>query len=99
MKTNFRTYELAVELYQECKPIIASARIKDQLERANLSVVLNLAEGAGKPTMPDKRKFYAIAYGSVREVQAILRLLNNSELFEKANVVGAHAYKLLQSSR
>src|SRR4051812_25728988 len=97
VQTNFKTYELAVELYQECAALKAKGVMRDQLERASLSVVLNLAEGAGKPKRPDKKRFYAMAYGSVRECQAILRLMNAACAFAKADAVGAAAYKLMKS--
>lgn len=46
--------------------------IADQLRRASLSVPLNVAEGAGKTTTAEKRKYYAIARGSALECAAIL---------------------------
>ncbi|MBX7138295.1 MAG: four helix bundle protein, partial [Oligoflexia bacterium] len=42
--------------------------------RATLSIALNLAEGRGKPTRKDQLRFFSIAFGSVRECQAILIL-------------------------
>jgi len=35
--------------------------LHDQLERASLSAVLNVAEGAGRHSRRDKRRHYAIA--------------------------------------
>jgi four helix bundle protein len=99
IQTNFRTYELAVELYQNCGRLRAKGEIRNQLERASLSAVLNLSEGAAKPTKADKRRFYAIAYGSIRETQTILRLLNELDLYKKADALGASAYKLIQSTK
>ena len=46
--------------------------LADQLRRASVSILLNIAEGAGKVTLPDKRKHYAIARGSALECCAIL---------------------------
>ena len=40
-----------------------------------MSVVLNIAEGAGKYTKNDKKNFYVIARGSVNECVAIMRIL------------------------
>lgn len=46
--------------------------LADQLGRASTSIVLNLAEGAGKFSKPDKRRYYLIAQGSTTECAAIL---------------------------
>ena len=58
---------------------IASGRslgaLRDQLDRASVSIVLNVAEGAGRRTLPDKARFYTIARGSATECAAILDLL------------------------
>ena len=43
-----------------------------QLGRASTSIVLNLAEGAGKFSKPDKRRYYLGAAGSTTECAAIL---------------------------
>jgi len=47
MLQNFRTYNLAKEFYKDCEKVSCKAHIRDQLLRASLSVVLNLAEGSG----------------------------------------------------
>ncbi len=46
--------------------------IQDQLSRASISIVLNIAEGAGKFSRPDKRRYYLSASGSGMECAAIL---------------------------
>ncbi len=46
--------------------------LADQLDRASTSIVLNIAEGAGKFSRPEKRRYYQIAAGSVTECAAIL---------------------------
>jgi four helix bundle protein len=50
--------------------------IIDQLKRASLSILLNLAEGTGRMTVNDKKHFYTIARGSVFECVAILDVLH-----------------------
>lgn len=51
------------------------AILRDQLERASVSIVLNIAEGAGRRSRGDKRRFYAIARGSATECAAVVDLV------------------------
>jgi len=68
--------------------------MKDQFERALLSIPLNLAEGNAKPSAKERRKFYFIALGSLREIQTILILANDLHLVKDADTLGAHLYLL-----
>lgn len=49
----------------------------DQLRRASFSIMLNIAEGSGRFTKPDKKHFYVIARGSVFECVAIFDYLRD----------------------
>ena len=49
----------------------------DQLRRASFSIMLNIAEGSGRFTKPDKRNFYIIARGSAFECVAIFDYLKD----------------------
>ncbi len=49
--------------------------VKNQLDRASTSVVLNLAEGNGKRSHPDRCRFLDIARGSAVECAACLDVL------------------------
>ena len=44
---------------------------KYQFERVAFSIMLNIAEGTGRFTKPDKKNFYIIARGSAFECVAI----------------------------
>ncbi len=60
--------------------------IRDQLRRASISSVINIAEGSGKFSKADKRNFYTIARGSVYECVSLLELIKddghiNEEVF------------------
>ena len=46
--------------------------IRDQLKRAAMSIPLNIAEGVGKTSAPDRARFHAIARGSAMECAALL---------------------------
>jgi len=48
------------------------SHLADQLTRASTSIVLNLAEGAGKLSKADKRRYYLTARGSATESAALL---------------------------
>ena len=51
------------------------AELRDQLDRASISIVLNIAEGCGRRSPADKARFYSMARGSATECAAILDLL------------------------
>ena len=93
MLSKFRTYQLALKLYEKCEAINVG-HLRDQLLRASSSIVLNLAEGSAKSSIKDRKRYYSIALGSLREVQAILDLKKNANLFQETNHLGACLYKL-----
>jgi four helix bundle protein len=51
------------------------ASLKDQLERATESIVLNIAEGNGKKSAAERRRFFESARASAFECAAIVDLL------------------------
>ena len=58
--------------------------VRDQLDRASTSIVLNLAEGNGKFTLPDRCRFFDMARGSALECAAALDVLTAKGLCEMA---------------
>jgi four helix bundle protein len=56
----------------------------DQLQRAALSIVLNIAEGAGKFSPADKAVFYTRARGSATESAAVLDVCRKLNLITPA---------------
>jgi len=56
------------------KPL-GTIAVRDQLDRASTSIVLNLAEGNGKFTSPDRCRFFDIARSSALECAAGLDVL------------------------
>lgn len=93
MKT-FRTLDLAIEFYQKVKGLkLPKAHLQDQFDRALLSIVLNLSEGSAKPTAKDRRRFYVIAFGSLRETQCLLKIMNQNQLLKESDTVAACLYQ------
>ena len=101
MRKGFRTYDLAVNFYKLSKRLQLKGALRNQLDRASSSIALNLAEGRGRFSRKEQKRFFTIAYGSMRECQAILDLaaLDSSEAFECADLLGAHLYCLLKNLR
>src|SRR5687767_4852511 len=69
-------YRLAVEFQALAARLLPKrvglSSLRDQLDRASVSIVLNIAEGAGRFSPADKARFYAIARGSATECAAIM---------------------------
>jgi four helix bundle protein len=75
-------YGIALELHTLCSTLVALLNriVRDQLERASLSVVLNIAEAGGRRSCRDKARYYAIARGSATEVAALFDVLEKRRL-------------------
>lgn len=75
----FECYQVALGVARwaaSVKVPMARLHLRDQLIRAADSMVLNIAEGGGRPIDGGaRRNFFAIASGSAAEVGAILDLL------------------------
>ena len=92
---NFRTKDLAIEFYRECKATKVPYYAKAQLLRAALSIPLNLGEGSSKRSFRDKIRFYEIALCSLREVQTLIEAEDLEPLKNKADLLGACLFKLV----
>lgn len=73
---------------------------KDQLQRASLSIVLNIAEGTGRFSKADRRNFYVISRSSIFECVALLDILKDegyldNEGFEKFYILAEEISKIL----
>ncbi len=84
-----------------CQKLGLKGDARNQLDRASRSIALNLAEGSGKRTIKDKKKFYQISLGSLRECQAVLILenLKNSRIWIISDKLGGSLYRLIQNAR
>ena len=80
-------YRLALE-FRRSLALLSRVRgiapLRDQLFRAADSVVLNIAEGAGRNSRSDKLRFYEFAKGSATECAAALELLHCAGILSEA---------------
>ena len=93
-----------LEVYQRALDFVTAAQtirahlpagnqgLSDQLHRAAMSIVLNIAEGAGEFARKEKVRFYRIARRSATECAAILDL--SQRLGVSTPVVGAARVQL-----
>jgi four helix bundle protein len=84
-------YQASIRLVAWIDPLLqslpAKLAVRDQLDRATTSIPLNLAEGNGRFTPPDRCRFFDTARGSALECAACLDVLVAKALvpIEKAN--------------
>ena len=73
-----QVYQVALEFHRlamQLCPRRGFRHIRDQLERATLGIVLCIAEGGGRTSVKDKRRFYSMARGSATEGSALIDIL------------------------
>jgi four helix bundle protein len=76
----FEAYKSAIEFTKIALHLLDElpagySSLRDQLKRAAFSVPLNIAEGTGKSSVIDRRRFYAIARGSAMECAALCDII------------------------
>jgi four helix bundle protein len=86
--SKLHVYGVALELHALCATLVAPLTriVRDQLERASLSIVLNVAEAGGRHSRRDKARYYTIARGSTTEVAALLDVLQLRRLAPPAAI-------------
>jgi len=84
--------ELTVEVYKLSmrEPLSKDYATKDQLRRASLSVMNNIAEGFTRFSQKEFVRFLNIAQSSAGEVKSMIYLLDDLEYFEKTEVEKLH---------
>lgn len=83
-------YKKAKALNKEILAFVKSTKsvdayIRDQLRRASVSTVINIAEGSGKFSKRDKKNFYVIARGSVYECVSLFEIIFEERQISEKN--------------
>jgi four helix bundle protein len=86
-------YRVALDLQVLCATLVPPHHrvLHDQLERASLSSVCCIAEGAGRRSRRDKRRFYVMARGSANETAALVDVLRARRLAPEAVCANARS--------
>ena len=71
----FKLYTRALTWSKQLLKLPVQGGLRDQLQRAVLSVVLNIAEGGAQSSVRAKSKYYRIARASAWEVSAVIDVL------------------------
>ena len=71
-----KAQDLAVDIYRltSREPFCRDFGLRDQIQRAAVSVMSNIAEGFERYSRPEFRQFLSVARGSVAEVRSQLHL-------------------------
>jgi len=77
---NLDVYKKAKELNKEILRFLKENKqidsyLRDQLRRASISMVINIAEGSGKFSKADKKNFYITSRGSVYECVSLFEII------------------------
>jgi four helix bundle protein len=109
LHTDTRIYRKSLELIRLSARVIerlprGHAHLADQLRRAASSVTLNFAEGCGKSSARDRRRYFHCARGSANEVVAILDVASafgalDNDLHHQAADVADHLAAMLSRFR
>jgi four helix bundle protein len=106
---DLRAWQEAMQLVVALQPVCVALErahrtgLAEQLRRAATSVHANIAEGWGRPTPPDRQRFYAMAWASLLETESLLAEVALTS--SSASTVGActtharHAGRLLAALR
>jgi four helix bundle protein len=81
-------YGLALDFIATANGIVEGlprgrSHLADQFTRASLSIVLNIAEGGGKMSKSEKRRYYMIARGSAAESAALVDVYRRLTLIDE----------------
>ena len=90
-------YHVALELQCMANTLVPSVNrvLRDQFERASLSVILNLAEGCGRVSRRQRRYHFGVARGSATECAALTDVLRLRRLTPASECFRARSLAVL----
>ncbi len=102
------SYELTKEIYKISKKFPKNERygMCSQIERASVSIPVNISEGSGRRTKKDFQSFLYNSLGSTKEVECLLLLAKDfnyisqyefTQLNEKLDHIGRMLTNLIKS--
>lgn len=96
---SFLTLDVAIEFYEQSEKSNLKGNLRDQLLRAASSIALNLFEGNAKRAVPEKKRYYQMAYASTQECKTILKLakISDERMLNTIDKLGAWIFNLLKS--
>jgi four helix bundle protein len=89
---NLDIYAISKKFVLECYkltkliPVDEKFGMISQMRRAALSVHLNIAEGASRKSIVERKRFYEIARGSLIEIDAALDIAQELNYITKTNI-------------
>jgi len=80
-----KAHELAIGIYglTSREPFCRDFGLRDQIQRAAVSVMSNIAEGFERYSRPEFRQFLSVARGSVAEVRSQLYLARSLQYVDE----------------
>jgi len=80
-----KAHELAIGIYglTSREPFCRDFGLRDQIQRAAVSVMSNIAEGFERYSRPEFRQFLSVARGSVAEVRSQLYLAQSLQYVDE----------------
>ncbi len=100
-------YKLSLEIYKETEkyPYYEIYGLTSQIRRAAVSIPLNIAEGYGRRSKEEFKRFLKISLGSLYEVQTLLALSKDlkyiktdyyDRITKEYDLLGKRIFKLIE---
>lgn len=86
--TKLNVYHASRELLKECYRVTGQLPqherfiLVQQIRRAALSVILNIAEGASRKSIMERKRFFEISRGSIVEIDAATEIIKDLEYLQ-----------------